>query len=438
MVGVCVPSPQQRYCLMPKHSLRAPWGRRLTAVLAVSLLTLSACSSDDNGTGGSTVVEVEIVTIPNNLTLTELIPGNTRQMLGVPTNSSGNFVDRTVTWASSNPGAATVDNNGLVTAVAGGVAYIRATAGGRTDSISVAVRYPVGTVTLTPTATTMRREAALNVGIVLLDTQGATVTGRTVNWTSSNPTMVAVSSTGRITVGATTPDATTATITATAPNTSDGGVAAIGTVAVTVNGDAVVDNVLVTGGSGLRQNDGTIQLTAQPRSGLNNPVSYAIDWSSTATSVATVDATGLVTFEGGVGDVTIRATATGGGAGGADVVGTAVFNVRQMLEDGDNIAVADINSGEFAEYVILSDGTSFRVATSGGAGDVDLYLFAPGVAVGGGGDPWTGFACRPYLIGSNEACTVGTPANGLYRVRLYAYPPDAVTGLTLTFASPAP
>lgn len=50
-----------------------------------------------------------------------------------------NATDKTVTWASDEPGVASVDQNGVVTAVSEGTAVITATAGGKSDSCIITV-----------------------------------------------------------------------------------------------------------------------------------------------------------------------------------------------------------------------------------------------------------------------------------------------------------
>ena len=70
-----------------------------------------------------------------------LTPGETLSLTAVIT--PGDATDNNVTWASDNTAAATVDANGLVTAIQGGVAYITATAGGKTsDALMVTVLEP--------------------------------------------------------------------------------------------------------------------------------------------------------------------------------------------------------------------------------------------------------------------------------------------------------
>lgn len=429
--------------MMPKHSLRAPWGRRLTAMVAVSTLTVAACSDSDSGVGPSSIEVVEIVTLPNNQTLTNLVPGNTRQMLGVPTNSKGNFIDRDVTWQSTNTAAATIDANGLLTAIAGGSTWIKATAGGQTDSIQVGVRYPVGTINLTPATTTLRREGALQLTATTLDTQGATVTGRTVTWTSSDPAVATVSATGLVNVQASPIDGSTTTITATAANASDGGTVVTATRVITVNGDAVVATVTVTAGTGanaagFRGNTGTNNsLTAVARSGLGNTIVTPITWSTNNAAVATVDAgTGVVTFVGGTGNVTVTGTAVGAGNNGANVSGSVAFEVATTLVSGAPVVGAmDAGTGINWAFNPVGNGfTGFTATTAGGSGDGDLYVIAPGVT------NWTttdaggsNFVCRSWNSGNVESCTIGTAVAGWYRIRQYSWTPAGnVAGMNLT------
>ena len=424
--------------MMPKHSSRAPWGRRLTAMVAVSLLTLGACSDDsDGGIGPSTIEVVEIVTLPNNQTVTNLVPGNTRQMLAAPTNSSGNFIDRPVTWASSNPAAATITAAGLVTAVAGGSTSISATAGGRTDSVAVGVRYPVGSITIAPATVSLAREGAQQLTATTLDTQGATVTGRTLTWSTSDATIATVSATGLVNASAT--NEGTAVITATAANATDGGTVVTSARSVAVAGNPVVSNVLLTGGSGFRGAAGTEQMTAVARSGLGNTIVTPIDWTTSNPAVATVDAAGLVTFIGGAGDVSVTATAAGAGNGGADVSSSIAFTVAPILAAGAN-AIEDIAAASGVTYAINGTGlASFTLATAGGTGDSDMYIFVPGNTTGtasdGGGSGW---ACRPWNSGNTESCPISPAAQGWYRVIFWAWgPAGAATGVIATLTTVA-
>ena len=95
--------------------------------LAVAALSLVACNPKTNEvTVEKVVVEPAVATIQ---------VGNTKQLTATVTPEGA----ATVAWESSNPTVATVDDKGLVTAVAKGEAYITATAGGKVGMCSVTV-----------------------------------------------------------------------------------------------------------------------------------------------------------------------------------------------------------------------------------------------------------------------------------------------------------
>jgi hypothetical protein len=418
--------------MMPKSLLRA---RRLTALLAVSLLTLAACGEDGDSIGGSTVAVVNILTLPNGQALTNLIPDTKRAILGVPLNASANFVDKPVTWVSTNPAAAVwVGDSGYVRAVAGGSTYLKATAGGRTDSVLVAVRYPVGTITLTPVTVTLNREGAQALTTVTHDTQNAVVTGRTVTYVSSNTAVATVSAAGVVTATAAAADNDTTRITATAANALDGGTVITATKLITVLGDARVATVTVTGGSGLRGNTGTTQLTGVARSGLGNVIAAPLTWTTNSAPRATVDGTGLVTWAGGVGAVNITATATGAGAGGSSPAAVTAFEVlTAMVADGNGQALA-IPASTASEFALNGTGnTSFTIVTSGGTGDVDMLAIPNGTTgyqldnANGGTGTAGATGCLSWAAGNGETCTRTFGAQSFWRIRFWAFGAAAVT-----------
>ena len=63
------------------------------------------------------------------------------------------------------------------------------------------------------------------------------------------------------------------------------------------------------------------------------------------------------------------------------------------------------------------------IATSGGSGDVDLYVKR------GSAPSTSSYDCRPYRTGNNESCTVATPTAGAYNILLNGY--SAFSGVTL-------
>ncbi|MEE7566550.1 peptidase S8, partial [Xanthomonas sp. Kuri4-3] len=60
----------------------------------------------------------------------------------------------------------------------------------------------------------------------------------------------------------------------------------------------------------------------------------------------------------------------------------------------------------------------------GGSGDADLYVRA------GSAPTDAAYACRPYLSGNAETCTLNAPAAGTYYIRVKAY--SSFSGVTLS------
>ena len=213
--------------------------------------------------------------------------------------------DQKVSWTTAKDSVATVDDSGKVTAVGVGNTTITAkiTVGGKeyTDSCTVTVtqgNVPVTGVTVSPTSGTV----AINGTFQLTaNVQPSNATNKAVTWKSLNENIATVDQSGRVTGKA----AGNATILVT---TADGGRSA--TCAVTVTASTVpVTGVTVSPTSGTVAINGTLQLTAniQP----SNATNKAVTWTSSNTSIATVDTNGKVTGKA-VGSATITATTTDG------------------------------------------------------------------------------------------------------------------------------
>lgn len=187
--------------------------RSIGAVVAVALV--SACSSDP--------VRVASVTVSPS-TATRAV-GESVQLAATTADAKGaSLSGRAVTWSSSNTSFATVSADGLVTGVAPGAVIVTATSEAQTGSAAITViPPPVASVTVTPATVSISEIQSTQLTAVTKIANGAAVTGRTVTWSSSAPTVATVSATGL--VAGVAPG--TATITA----TSEG---KIGTSALTV------------------------------------------------------------------------------------------------------------------------------------------------------------------------------------------------------------
>ncbi|NRF90101.1 Ig-like domain-containing protein [Paenibacillus frigoriresistens] len=191
---------------------------------AVGTATIKATTTDGAKTAESAITVVQpVTTITLNKTTLSLKVGDPDFTLAA-TIGPANATDKTLTWTSSKPLVATVDQDGVVHALAPGSTTITAkSASGITTATSiVTVPTPVSTVTLSKTTLTLK---VLATSPLVATLSPSTATVKTVTWSSSNNIVATVSTTGVITAKA----AGNATITVT---TTDG--AKTATVAVTV------------------------------------------------------------------------------------------------------------------------------------------------------------------------------------------------------------
>ena len=102
-----------------------------------------------------------------------------------------------VTWTSSDESVATVDANGVVTAVAGGNCTITATASGslQTATCSVSVTQMVTSITLSQTLVVLELDDFVTLTATVLPANAA---NRNVSWSSSNEDVALVTRTGKV------------------------------------------------------------------------------------------------------------------------------------------------------------------------------------------------------------------------------------------------
>ena len=96
------------------------------------------------------IAAVPVANVTLDRTVLALFPGDTTALTA--TVEPDTATDKTVTWESSDPNVATVDQSGKVTAVAPGTATITATAGGKTATCTVTVTDRTYTVSVNPTS----------------------------------------------------------------------------------------------------------------------------------------------------------------------------------------------------------------------------------------------------------------------------------------------
>jgi uncharacterized protein YjdB len=288
-------------------------GTGLVTGVAVGIAQITATSEGITGSASVTVTRTAVAFVTVAPASPTLIVGATQQLTATMTDvRAATLLGRSVTWASSNTAAATVDSSGLVRAVAPGGTTITATSEGIPGTATVTVTatpvVPVAFVTVSPATATVTMGATQQLTATTKDAGGATLTGRTVTWVSSNAAVGTVSSSGVVTAVA----VGSAQITATSEGIN-------GTATVTVT-QATVASVTVSPATATVTVGATQQLTATPKDAGGNPlIGRVVTWGSSNSAVATVSSGGVVT---GVvaGGATITATSEG-------INGTAVITV---------------------------------------------------------------------------------------------------------------
>ena len=223
------------------------------------------------------------------------------------------MADAAVTWVSSDASVASVDLDGLVESVGNGEAAVVAKAGSAADSAEVTVAQVVSAVTVSPEVLEFSALGdTLRLRAELVDANGYPVEGAVVAWSSDDGSVAAVDGSGLVrSVGN-----GEAMVTAAAGSVS--GTAEV-TVAQVVSAVTVSPATLEFSALG-----DTLRLGAEAVDANGYPVEGSVvAWSSRDASVATVDASGLVSSVGN-GEAMVVAAAD-------PVSGTADVTVAQVV-----------------------------------------------------------------------------------------------------------
>ena len=259
--------------------------------------------------------------------------------------SPSNAANKSVNWTSTNTSVARVDANGVVTAVSLGTATIKAEAkdgSGKYATCSVTVRRPVTSITLNKTELDLLW-AGENVTATLIATVTPSNAENTaVTWSSSNTAIAAVSNTGVVTGKV----PGTATITVTAQD----GNGAKATCTVYVR--QAVTKIAVD----RKKLDMIIgEQATLSVSTLLPPSAYdkSYTWSTSDSSVATVDSNGKVTAKA-TGKATIKVTANDRGVlySSCEVTVAPKPTAVDMgtVVNGKNVKWASFNIGASNQY----------------------------------------------------------------------------------------
>ncbi|MEG3025627.1 MAG: Ig-like domain-containing protein, partial [Aeromonas sp.] len=290
-----------------------------------------------------------------------LAAGLTGQLTATGSYSDGSSADVTanVQWSSSDPAIATVSQTGLVTAVAPGSTTITGTLDGQTATISVTVTNATlntGGLTISTPPLTLAAGQSSQLAANGSYSDGSTINvTANVQWSSDNPAVATVSSTGLVT--AVNPgfatitgilDGQTATLSVTVSN------------AVLNVGGLTISTPPLTLAAGLT---GQLAATGSYSDGSNVDVTTTVSWTSSNPAVATVGLhTGLVTAVA-PGTATITGALDGQTATLTVTVTNAVLNAGGLTISTPPLTLAAGLTGQLAATGSYSDGSNVDVTT---------------------------------------------------------------------------
>lgn len=173
----------------------------LATARAAGTTTISALVGSGADTAvGSAMLQVTqapalIELIPDAATLTAL--GDTFLFVGLVKDANNNVLSNArLTWTSSNPSIADVNQNGRVTAVRNGSTSIIATLGNMTAGAGVTVQQAVAALALAPARDTVAVNDTVRFHATANDANANPVAAAAVTWTSSDTTIATIDANG--------------------------------------------------------------------------------------------------------------------------------------------------------------------------------------------------------------------------------------------------
>ena len=330
-------------------------------VTAVANGTASVIASAGTASDTALIVVAQaaesILISPTADTLTAL--GDTVQMSAVVRDRLGAVVEApTVAWSTTDPSVLSINPEGLVTASGDGTAWIIAVTETVADTAQVHVQQFVASVSISPSVDTLTAlEDTLHLAAEARDANGNGIEGQQITWSSLDPGVATADGGGLITASGT----GSAKITAAAEGKADTATVWVVQVPESIELDLALDTLAAMGD--------TVRVSATVRDANGYSINGAqVIWESSASSVASVDAAGLVTAVG-EGSATVSAQS---GEAAASVVVVVEFVSRIVFASSEG-------NGEL--YSILSNGTGLVRLTNTSIGEGSPAVAADGTKI---------------------------------------------------------
>lgn len=322
--------------------------------LEVGTSTITASCSGKSATCVVTVSKgaVQVVSVSLDRSECKLSVGD--ETVLTATVAPDNATDKAVSWQSSNPLVASVDQGGRVKGLSEGKATVTATAGGQSASCEVTVSQdvvPVASVGLDRTSVTLEEKQRTQL---IATVSPGDATDKTVTWSTSDPSVATVDQEGWVTAV----KEGSATVTAKAGAQS-------AKCSVTVQNKVIPVTSISISKSSLQLTKGqseTLTATVSP----SDATDKTVTWSSSDATVASVTKDGKVTGLKG-GNVTVTAKA---GEKSAQCSVTVTVPVEDVSLDRTSVTLEEKQTTTLVATVSPSDATDKTVTWSSSDSDV--------------------------------------------------------------------
>ncbi len=273
-------------------------GLVMAKIAGMAIISVNATDNPAVKAQCSVTVNCHVAGVSLSETSVSLLVGETYSLMAhvLPERAT----DRSVTWTSSNSSVAAVNSTGQVTALSKGMATITVTTkdGGYKSSCTVTVKDNMGSVTISPSSLDMLYvgDAATALTAVISPSD---YPDKTVSWSSSNTGVATVDTNGKVTPKA----PGTAVITVTTNGTDSSGRHLSSS--ITVNVLRHITSVSLNRSS--LELELTETYTLVPSFTPSSGIESSVTWTSSNSSVATVNSNGQVTAKSqGTATITVK------------------------------------------------------------------------------------------------------------------------------------